>query len=168
MHLDSKSLRPRLLKIRALVLDVDGVLTDAGMYYGPDGEALKKFNTRDGMGLRLVREAGISVAWITSEDSAIVRARARKLKIRHLYGGIDDKLKALKNFMANQRLAFEHVAYVGDDLNDLGPLNQVGLAVTVPDADPAVLRVAHCVTRRRGGDGAVREVCNALLSRPSA
>jgi len=154
----------RLRNVTALVLDVDGILTDAGMYYGPQGEVLKKFNTRDGMGLRLVREAGIQVAWITGEDSDIVRARAAKLKVGDLYTGVEDKLAALDQFLARINASYEQVAYMGDDLNDLPPMGKVGVAITVPDADPTVLDVARYVTKRRGGDGAVREVCNLLLS----
>src|SRR3982074_2389773 len=100
---------------RLLCVDVDGVLTDAGMYYGPDGEVLKKFNTRDGMGLARVREAGISVAIISSEDSAIVHARAAKLKIDDVFVGASNKRTAIDELCRKHGLQLEEVAYIGDD-----------------------------------------------------
>src|SRR5262249_36507843 len=134
------------------------------MYYGPDGEVLKKFNTRDGMGLARVREAGVAVALISGEDSAIVHARAAKLKIDDVFCGVSDKAIAIDQLCAKHRIALEDVAFVGDDLNDLPALAQVGLACAVADAAEQVLAVAHYVTRRRGGDGAVREVCELLIA----
>jgi 3-deoxy-D-manno-octulosonate 8-phosphate phosphatase (KDO 8-P phosphatase) len=154
----------RLRRIRALVLDVDGVLTDGGMYYGPRGEALKKFHTRDGMGLRLVREAGVRVAFITGEKTPIVLRRAEKLRVSDVFTGVEDKRSVLRRFLSSLRLRPEEAAYVGDDVNDLAALRAVGLAVAVADAVPAVRRAAHWVTTRPGGHGAVREVCDALLA----
>jgi YrbI family 3-deoxy-D-manno-octulosonate 8-phosphate phosphatase len=147
-----------------LCVDVDGVLTDAGMYYGPDGEVLKKFNTRDGLGLARVREAGIAVALISGEDSAIVHARAAKLRIDDVFVGITDKRVIVDELRARHALALDEVAFIGDDLNDLPALECVGLACAVADAADPVLAVAHYVTRRRGGDGAVREVCELLVA----
>jgi 3-deoxy-D-manno-octulosonate 8-phosphate phosphatase (KDO 8-P phosphatase) len=155
--------RPVLRNIRALVLDVDGVLTDGGMYYGSSGEPLKKFNVRDGMGLRLVREAGLVVAFISGDRSAAVQRRAEKLGIRDLFLGAEDKLDALERFLKSRRIASREAAYVGDDVNDLPPMRRVGLAIAVADAAPEVRKAAHWVTRRRGGDAAVREVCDILL-----
>jgi YrbI family 3-deoxy-D-manno-octulosonate 8-phosphate phosphatase len=150
--------------VRLLCVDVDGVLTDAGMYYGPDGEVLKKFNTRDGMGLARVREAGIAVALISGEDSAIVHARAAKLKIDDVFCGIADKRACIDQLCAREELALEEVAFIGDDLNDLAALECVGLACAVADAAEPVQAIAHYVTGRRGGDGAVREVCELLIA----
>jgi N-acylneuraminate cytidylyltransferase len=150
--------------VRLLCVDVDGVLTDAGMYYGPAGEVLKKFNTRDGMGLARVRENGIAVAIISSEDSAIVHARAAKLKIDDVFSGVTDKRAAIEQLCEQRGLGLEHVAFVGDDLNDLAALESVGLACAVADAADPVLSVAHYVTKRRGGDGAVRELCELLIA----
>lgn len=156
---------PKLLKkIRALVLDVDGVLTDGGMYYGPGGEGLKRFNVKDGMGLRLVLEAGVAVALISGENSEILRRRAEKLKIADIYVGVEDKLKTMETFLAGRRIAFDEAAYVGDDINDLPPMSKAGLPVAVADAVPEVRKAAKWVTSRRGGDAAVREVCDAILS----
>src|SRR5689334_3510370 len=109
---------PKLLKkIRALILDVDGVLTDGGMYYGPGGEGLKRFNVKDGMGLRLVIEAGIAVALISGENSEILRRRAEKLQIADIFVGVEDKLATLQTFLAAKKTGLEEAAYVGGALN---------------------------------------------------
>jgi YrbI family 3-deoxy-D-manno-octulosonate 8-phosphate phosphatase len=145
-------------------VDVDGVLTDAGMYYGPDGEVLKKFNTRDGMGLARVRDAGVAVAIISGEDSAIVHARAAKLCIDDVFCNAANKRAVIDELCARHALDLEQVAFIGDDLNDLPALACVGLACAVADATEPVQAVAHYVTHRRGGDGAVREVCELLIA----
>ena len=156
---------PKVLqKIRALILDVDGVLTDGGMYYGPGGEGLKRFNVKDGMGLSLVLQAGIAVALISGENSEILRRRAEKLKIADIFIGVEDKLKTLEGFLATRKIAPAEAAYVGDDVNDLPPMERVGLPVAVADAVPEVRKAAKWITSRRGGDAAVREVCDAILS----
>lgn len=150
--------------MRLLCVDVDGVLTDAGMYYGPAGEVLKKFNTRDGMGLERVRQVGVAVAIISGEDSAIVHARATKLKIDDVFCGAKDKRAAIDELCARHQLELQDVAFIGDDLNDLPALECVGLACAVADAAEPVKAVAHYVTQRRGGDAAVREVCELLIA----
>jgi N-acylneuraminate cytidylyltransferase len=150
--------------VRLLCVDVDGVLTDAGMYYGPDGEVLKKFNTRDGMGLARLREAGVAVAIISSEDSAIVHARAAKLKIDDVFCGASNKRIAIDELCTRHGLGLDEVAFIGDDLNDLPALECVGLACAVADAAEPVQAIAHYVTQRRGGDGAVRELCEFLIA----
>src|SRR6476661_2717324 len=104
------------------------------MYYGPDGEVLKKFNTRDGMGLARVREAGVAVAIISGEDSAIVHARAAKLKIDDVFSGVSNKLEVVQDLCASQHIAPDEVAYIGDDVNDLAVMACVGLACAVADA----------------------------------
>jgi 3-deoxy-D-manno-octulosonate 8-phosphate phosphatase (KDO 8-P phosphatase) len=150
--------------VRLLCVDVDGVLTDAGMYYGPDGEVLKKFNTRDGMGLERVRQAGILVAIISGEDSAIVHARATKLKIDDVFCGAKNKRQAIDALCEKHRLELDEVAFIGDDVNDLPALECVGLACAVADAVEPVKAVAHYVAHKRGGDGAVREICEVLIA----
>jgi YrbI family 3-deoxy-D-manno-octulosonate 8-phosphate phosphatase len=150
--------------VRLLCVDVDGVLTDAGMYYGPGGEVLKKFNTRDGMGLGRVREVGVAVAIISGEDSAIVHARAAKLKIDDVFSGVADKLSVVKDLAAQHGLELNEVAYIGDDLNDLSAMECVGLPCAVADAAAPIKAVAHYVTQQRGGDGAVREVCELIIA----
>src|SRR6202165_4056726 len=106
----------RARRVRLLCVDVDGVLTDAGMYYGPAGEALKKFNTRDGLGLARVRATGVAVAIISGEDSAIVHARAAKLKIDDVFSGVSNKLAIVQDLCERKRVELDDVAYVGDDL----------------------------------------------------
>lgn len=157
------SLSARLRKIKLLVLDVDGVLTDAGMYYGSRGEELKKFNTRDGMGIALIRDVGIPTAIVTSESSEIVQRRAEKLRIEDVYLETKDKSIALDELLEKYGLTADQVAFIGDDLNDLPVLKRVGLAVTVADGAPANKELAHYVTEKKGGEGAVRELCDLLV-----
>jgi len=157
-------LRRRLRRVRALVLDVDGVLTDGGMYYGAAGQELKRFDAKDGMGLRLVQEAGIAVAFITAEKNEIVLRRAEKVKVRDVFAGVDDKLAAFTSFLASRGIAPAEAAYMGDDVNDLPPMGRAGLALAPADAVPAVRKAAHWVASLPGGHGAVREACDALLS----
>lgn len=164
MIINDVGIKRRLRKIRALILDVDGVMTDGSMYYSEQGQAMKKFSTRDGMGLRLVQEAGLVLAIVTGDDSEIVRRRAEKLKITDVYMGVEDKLKAVEAFLAAHELTPMDALYVGDDINDIAPMEHVNIAVAVADAAPDVLKVAHLVTERKGGDGAVREVCDVLLA----
>ena len=156
---------PRLLKkIRALILDVDGVLTDGGMYYGPGGEGLKRFNVKDGMGLRLVIEAGIAVALISGENSEILRRRAEKLKIADIFVGVEDKLQTMESFLVSKKIGADEAAYVGDDVNDLSAMKAAALPIAVADAVPEVRKAAKWITSRKGGEAAVREVCDALLA----
>ena len=158
------ALLSRARRVKLLAVDVDGVLTDGGMYYGPTGEMLKKFNTRDAMGLELVRAAGVGVAVISGEDSPIVVRRAEKMRVSDVFCGIRDKLACLDALLEQRGLRREEVAYIGDDVNDLPVLEAVGLAVAVADAVSRVRSACHYVTARRGGEGAVREVCELLLA----
>ncbi len=149
--------------IRALVLDVDGTLTDGGMYYGADGEALKKFDTRDAHGLKRLRERGIRVCVITAEDSPAVAARMRKIDVDEYHAGVADKPALLAARAKRWKLEPAQIAYVGDDLGDLECLERVGIAFCPADAVPEVRAVADYVCTRRGGSGAVREVCDLIL-----
>src|SRR5690606_13215535 len=119
---------PDLPPIKLLVTDVDGVLTDAGMYYGSEGEAFKKFNTRDGMGTAIWRESGRDIAIVTGEDSLAVARRAEKLKIEELHLGIKDKLPLVRHLANARGISMQEVAYMGDDLNDLEVMQEVGFA----------------------------------------
>jgi 3-deoxy-D-manno-octulosonate 8-phosphate phosphatase (KDO 8-P phosphatase) len=156
-------LRERARRVRLLAMDVDGVLTDAGMYYGENGEELKKFNTRDGMGVALVREAGLRTAILTREKTAIVERRAAKLKIDDVYMAVLDKLAVMRELVEQLGLGLDEVAYIGDDVNDYELLCHVGLAVAVRDATRLPRSVAHYVTEAKGGEGAVRELCELIL-----
>ena len=158
------ALRRRLRRLRALACDVDGVLTDGGLYYGPRGPALKRFDVKDGMGLRRVREAGLDLVWISGESGPILRRRAEKLGVRDLFMGVEDKRAVLARWLARRGIPPEQAAYVGDDVNDLGCFDLVGLSFAPSDAVPAVRRAAHWISSRPGGAGAVREICDLILS----
>jgi len=153
--------------IRLLVLDVDGVLTDGRLYFGPRGEALKVFDVRDGYGLVALRRAGVEVAVISGRRSAAVSARCRELRVRHVHQGVADKLAVFERLRARLNLTRSACACVGDDLPDLPLMKAVALSFAVADAHPQVRRAAWAVTRERGGRGAVREVCDLLLARPA-
>lgn len=155
-------------RIRLLVLDVDGVLTDGRLYLSPTGEELKVFHVRDGSGLVAVQRAGITVAIISGRDSAAVSRRAAELGIRHVRQGVVDKGAELDRLLTELGVEPVETACVGDDTPDLPMLRRVGLAVGVADAHPALLEAAHWITRAPGGRGAVREVCDLLLSARAA
>lgn len=150
-------------RVRLLVLDVDGVLTDGRLYYGARGEALKVFHVRDGLGLKRLAAAGVKVAVISGRRSSMVSRRCRELGIRHLLQGVDDKLAAFRRLLRQLDLSSGACACIGDDLPDVPLMREVGLSFAVADAHPQALRAAHRVTRLPGGHGAVREVCDHLL-----
>jgi len=150
--------------VKLVVTDVDGVLTDGGMYYGPDGEALKKFSTRDGQGFARARAAGLEIAIATGEDTDIVRARAQKLRVARLYSGLTDKVPVIEGLLAELGLGWHEVAYVGDDQNDLGCLARAGVSACPADAEPLARAQARVVLTRPGGRGCVRELIDALLA----
>jgi 3-deoxy-D-manno-octulosonate 8-phosphate phosphatase (KDO 8-P phosphatase) len=147
-----------------LAMDVDGVLTDGGMYYSEMGDELKKFNTRDGMGIKMLQLAGIVTAFITKEKTAIVERRGRKLAVPEVHQAADDKLPVLTRVIEKYGLNLNEVAYIGDDVNDLQTLLAVGFSAAPADAMPSVLQVVHYVCKKRGGEGAVREVADLILS----
>jgi len=155
--------RARLARVKLLVLDVDGVLTDGSLYYSERGEEIKKFHVRDGQGIRLAQQAGIEVALLSGNASAAVQQRARGLGITHVFLGLDDKLATLEALCKHLGLSLAQVAYVGDDVNDLPALRAVGCPVTVADARPENRACAIYVTHLPGGQGAVREICDLLV-----
>lgn len=150
--------------VRLLVLDVDGVLTDGRLWFGPDGEALKVFHVRDGHGIKQLREAGVEVAIISGRRSRAVETRMRELGVSRVIQGADDKQSALDGLLASLGLAPAEAACLVDDLPDLPLLRTVGLPAAVADAHPAVLAEARHVTQLPGGQGAVREFCDWLLA----
>lgn len=158
------ALRERASKIRMLILDVDGVMTDGKLYFDAAGNETKAFHTRDGMGIKALQRAGIEVAVITGRQSGAVQHRMAQLGIRHVYQGRDDKLTVFLELLEICGLDAEQVCYAGDDWIDLPVLMRAGLAVSVADAEDYVKQQAHWITRRNGGDGAVREICNLLLT----
>lgn len=153
----------RARDIRLLVLDVDGVLTDGQLYFQADGQETKAFNTQDGQGIKLLRQAGIEVAIITGRESPMVARRAAALGIEHVFQGHDDKLALLLRLLDTLGLELEQVAYCGDDLPDLAPIHCAGLGISVPNAPDYIRERADWVTQRSGGHGAVRDICDGLL-----
>jgi len=154
----------RARRIRLLVLDVDGVLTDGRLYLSASGEEFKVFHVRDGSGIVAVRRAGIEVAIISGRDCGAVVRRAAELGIRHVHQGVADKGAELDALLGGLGIAAEETACVGDDTPDAPLLQRAGLAIGVADAHPALLAAAHWVTQAKGGRGAVREACDLLLS----
>jgi 3-deoxy-D-manno-octulosonate 8-phosphate phosphatase (KDO 8-P phosphatase) len=151
-------------RVRLVALDVDGVLTDGRLYLSAAGEELKVFHVRDGSGLVALQRAGVAVAIVSGRDSAAVTRRAAELGIRHVRQGIADKGAEFGRLLADLGVAPEDTACVGDDTPDLPMLRRAGLAVAVADAHPSVLAAARWVTPSPGGRGAVRDVCDLLLS----
>ena len=156
-------LTARARRIRLLALDVDGVLTDGSIHYANGGEELKSFSILDGLGIKLLRRAGIQVAIITGRKSAIVQRRAAELDIDHCVQGREDKLVALQEILRLTGIALEETAYIGDDLPDLGAILAVGMGLTVANASAEVAARAVWQSSRNGGDGAVREACEMLI-----
>ncbi|MDF7679259.1 3-deoxy-manno-octulosonate-8-phosphatase KdsC [Enterobacteriaceae bacterium ESL0689] len=153
----------RALKIRLLILDVDGVLSDGLIYMGNQGEELKAFHVRDGYGLRCALTSGIEVAIITGRSGRLIEDRCQTLGIRHLYQGQSDKRQAFHDLLKTLALSPQEAAYIGDDLIDWPVMAETGLSVAVADAHPLLLPRADYVTHINGGRGAVREVCDLLL-----
>lgn len=155
--------RQQLRTLRLLVLDVDGVLTDGGLWTTESGEVLKRFDVRDGLGLHLLQRAGVEVAWLSGGKSGATEQRARYLGIPHVLTGVRDKPAALAALQAQLGVAKEHSAFVGDDLNDLAVRPAIGLLVCTADATPPLRRQADWVLDRNGGQGAVRRFAEEIL-----
>ncbi len=150
-------------KIKLLILDVDGVLTDGRIIMNDSGEEIKCFHVRDGHGLRLLMNAGIHVVIITGRKSKTVEHRAKDLGIQEVYQGVENKESLVKKLMLQKKVDKEQVCCMGDDLPDLPMFNQVGVSIAVADACSELRTEADFVTRKRGGKGAVREVCELIL-----
>jgi 3-deoxy-D-manno-octulosonate 8-phosphate phosphatase (KDO 8-P phosphatase) len=163
MSRSSETLQECLAHVALLATDVDGVLTDGGLYYTEDGQELKRFNVKDGQGLKQVKAAGIHVAIISASQSQATLHRAHKLGIDYVFVGVKDKLACVVELCQNLGIPLEQVAYIGDDLNDLPVLSRVGLPITVKDGIEAAKSLSRYVTSRSGGQGSVREICDLLL-----
>lgn len=153
----------KLKPIKLLILDVDGVLTDGKIIYTDRGEEIKRFDVRDGHGLKLLMRSGIEVALLTGRKSRAVLHRARDLGIRHVYQKATDKMQVYAKILARNKLPDRSVAFVGDDLIDIPVLKRVGFSAAVPNAVPEVKEIVDYVTMSGGGEGAVREICELLL-----
>ena len=160
--------RDRNTEIKIFLSDVDGTLTDAGMYYGEDGNEFKKFNTRDGKGFEILRKAGIKTGIITSENTKIVSNRAEKLKVDYLYQGVEHqgKLEVVKEICLMEGVELDNVAYIGDDLNCKDLLINVGLSACPSDAIEEVRLISGIrILSKSGGSGAVREFIDCILNK---
>jgi 3-deoxy-D-manno-octulosonate 8-phosphate phosphatase (KDO 8-P phosphatase) len=155
--------REILRQIRLFATDVDGVLTDAGMYYSESGDEWKKFNTRDGMGIKLLQKAGLITAIVTQERTRLVARRAEKLAIPELHQGVMDKLAVIRDMAERHGISLRHIAYIGDDVNDIEVLKVVGFSATPADGLPQVRKVVDHVCQLKGGEGAVRELAEMIL-----
>jgi len=158
-----ETLRARLKKIEMMIFDVDGVLTDGRLYYGENGETLKVFNVQDGSGMKALADAGITTAILSGRDHPAVTRRARDLAVSHVLQGIADKRAALGRLLSQTGKAAEHCGFMGDDCIDIEVMQTVGFAATVPNAADGVAQHAHWISRRSGGEGAVREACDLIL-----
>lgn len=162
--ISSETLLEKLKGIRLLSLDVDGVLTDGGLYYADDGSQMRRFNVKDGMGMQLARKAGVEVCLITASQTPAIHHRGEALGLKHVFVGVEDKLTTLQSVCDEIGVPMDAVAHMGDDINDLPVLGSVGLPMTVADAVRPVIETAAYVTERRGGQGAVREVCDMIVT----
>lgn len=159
-----ETLRAALARVRLLSLDVDGVLTDGKLHYGPEGEILKSFHVHDGLGIKLLMREGIEVAVISAKSGGPLEQRLADLGVRHAWLGREDKRAAFDELREELGLRPEQIAHVGDDLPDLAVMRVVGVSIAVANAMPRVRAEATLVTDKRGGEGAVREVAERLLA----
>lgn len=151
-------------KIRLAIFDMDGVLTDGRLYLLDDGQNLKAFHCHDGLGIKLLAKSGVKIAVITAHRSTLIDKRMAQLQVEHVYQGVENKLTAYEDLLAKLNLGDEEVAYVGDDLPDIAIIRRVGLGVAVANAVDLVKEYALYQTQKRGGEGAVREVCELILN----
>jgi YrbI family 3-deoxy-D-manno-octulosonate 8-phosphate phosphatase len=158
-----KVLRTKIEKIKLVITDVDGVLTDGGMYYTKQGDIMKRFHTRDGMGVTLLRNIGISTIIITGEQTQMVKMWSKKMKIKQLFDGIKNKELILNKICKNNNLNPDQIAYIGDDINDFNILKKVGLAVIPNDGNNSIKKICHYTCSTNGGYGAYRELADLIL-----
>ena len=163
-HAMDTALRQRAANVRLLILDVDGVMTDGTLYLDHAGNESKAFNARDGLGIKVLQRCGIEVAVISGRVSKPVAQRAAELDIKHVYQGQERKLGAFLDLLEKTGLDPEQTCFAGDDWIDLPVMIRAGLAVAVADAEARVRAQAHWITQNKGGNGAVREICNRILA----
>ena len=157
-------LKRRAAAIKIALFDVDGVMTDGRLYYSDSGIEMKAFSVKDGAGLRLLRDAGLKIGLVTARKSALVEQRAKDLSLHYAFQGVHDKLRVVEDLLQELQLPWEALLYMGDDLVDLPVLRRAGLAVSVPGGAQQAKDLAHYVTHTPAGEGAVREVCEWLLT----
>jgi 3-deoxy-D-manno-octulosonate 8-phosphate phosphatase (KDO 8-P phosphatase) len=156
--------RAHLASVRLLLLDVDGVLTEGRLHYGPDGELMKSFHTHDGLGLRMLRHAGVEIGIVTARRSAALSRRLADLGIEYVFDGCESKGEAARAFKARLGLGRHEVAAMGDDILDFPMFDEAGVVIAPKNAHPMAIERADIVTEREGGQGAVREIADRLLS----
>ncbi len=154
----------KLQDIQLLLLDVDGVLTDGSINYDNNGNEIKTFSVKDGLGIRMLKDSGIDVGIITGRSSEALLHRCKNLKIEHIFDGISDKEKALKEILVKFDLNADNTCFIGDDFPDIPAMKRVGLSVAVGDAHNELKKIADITTKANGGKGAVREICERILS----
>lgn len=153
----------RAARVRLMIFDVDGILTDGSLHYGPDGESIKTFNVLDGHGIKMLQQSGVMTAIISARKSPIVARRAADLGIAHLFQGVHDKRTAFEQLLSDTGTSAESCGFVGDDVIDLPILTRVGFAASVPNAHAEVRSRVHYVTEAAGGRGAARELCDFIM-----
>lgn len=153
----------RAARVRLLIFDVDGILTDGSLYFGPEGEIIKNFNVLDGHGIKLLQQFGVSVAIISARQSQIVARRTEDLGITQIRQGVHDKRLAFEQLLLQNEINADLCGFVGDDIIDLPVLTRVGFAASVPNGHPEVRTRVHYVTQAQGGRGAAREICDFIL-----
>ena len=166
--LSRENIVEHLAGIELLSLDTDGVLTDGGIYFNDAGEEIRKFNVKDGMGIKLAQAKGVKVVIITSSSTPSIGHRAAALGVDHVYLGVSDKREKLTELCTDLGLSFDQVVHMGDDLNDIPVMEMVGCPISVADAVQDTIATALFVTDKKGGDGAVREVCDLIVSAKNA
>ena len=157
------SLKQVIKSIKLLILDVDGVLTDSSLFYGKDGEVLKRFNVRDGQGIKLAQAYSLEIAIISARECEIVKNRFTELNVKYIYQHCYDKTKKIKELSSELNISIENIAYIGDDILDVPPLETVGLPICPRDAHPSALSKAKLTTEAKGGNGCVREIIDLIL-----
>ena len=163
MNSISATLLDKASKVRLLIMDVDGVLTDGRLHFSSKGDEIKVFSSVDGLGLVAIQRFGVELAVITGRNSQVLKTRADQLGIKHVYQGEDNKVIAYQQLLNQLQLEHQQVAYIGNDWNDLGVLSLVGLAASPADAETEVLSRVHWSSTRLGGAGAVRELCQLIM-----
>jgi 3-deoxy-D-manno-octulosonate 8-phosphate phosphatase (KDO 8-P phosphatase) len=153
----------RASSVRLMIFDVDGILTDGSLHYGPDGEVIKTFNVLDGHGIKLLQQSGVATAIISARKSEIVARRAGDLGIQHLFQGVHDKRAAFEQLLAQTGIAASACGFIGDDVIDLPILSRIVFAASVPNAHPEVKARVHYITQAQGGRGAARELCDFIM-----
>lgn len=159
----SEEMREKLEKIKLAAFDIDGTMTDGAMYYSRNGEELKRFSTRDGMGITLLQKSNIQTAFITSENSPIVLSRAEKLKIDFVYTSCRNKTGALDEICEKTGLKLENIAFIGDDVNDYHAIKYAGFGACPNDANELIKEASDYISKYNGGNGTVREICEMIL-----